>query len=216
MKTQNPWLGRMKGSAGNMTGCKVYDKNVLKAKAFEVSNPQTPLQVQQRNFFNEAMTVVNKMDEEVLRTLYGIAPKGMSRRSALAKLVLSKGAVSQGVKSLDWSAFKGIGNGSKTFVETTHFANVTDSSNVEWSEADLQISGGATPNIILVVCDKTAQEIKLVNTEVNASDEELAITDAAPELRGHEIYVYPTIEEKGKNVYLRGWGSFIVKTRAEK
>ena len=39
MKVQNPIIGRARGSAGGMTFCKNYDKNVARAKAFEVSNP---------------------------------------------------------------------------------------------------------------------------------------------------------------------------------
>ena len=47
-KVQNPIIGRAKGSAGGMTFSKNYDKNVMRAKAFEVNNPNTQAQQTQR------------------------------------------------------------------------------------------------------------------------------------------------------------------------
>ena len=88
MKIQSPWMGRIKGSAGNMTGCKVYDKNVMRAKAFEVSNPNTSAQQVRREFFSTALKVASSVSEEQLRSLFGQKPKAMSRRNALTKQLM--------------------------------------------------------------------------------------------------------------------------------
>ena len=88
MKIQSPWMGRIKGSAGNMTGCKVYDKNVMRAKAFEVTNPKTSAQQVRREFFSTSLKVSSSVSEEQLRSLFGQKPKAMSRRNELTKQLM--------------------------------------------------------------------------------------------------------------------------------
>lgn len=120
MKIQSPWMGRIKGSAGNMTGCKVYDKNVMRAKAFEVSNPNTPAQQTQRNFFKELTALCTDFSDEQLRTLFPQKPKTMSRRNAISKQISESYAVAGGVKSIDYSDIDTLGNASvMDFGETT-------------------------------------------------------------------------------------------------
>ena len=112
MKIQSPWMGRIKGSAGNMTGCKVYDKNVMRAKAFEVSNPNTPAQQTQRNFFKELTALCTDFSDEQLRTLCPQKPKTMSRRNAISKQISESYAVAGGVKSIDYADIDTLGNAS--------------------------------------------------------------------------------------------------------
>lgn len=120
MKIQSPWMGRIKGSAGNMTGCKVYDKNVMRAKAFEVSNPNTPAQQTQRNFFKELTALCTDFSEEQLRTLFPQKPKTMSRRNAIAKQISESYEINAGVKSIDYASIDTLGNASvMDFGETT-------------------------------------------------------------------------------------------------
>ena len=87
MKVQNPIIGRSRGSAGGMTFCKNYDKNVARAKAFEVSNPNTPAQQNQRTFFKGVSVVTSMFTPDELRTLFPQKPKAMSRRNALSKQI---------------------------------------------------------------------------------------------------------------------------------
>ena len=87
MKTQNPWMGRMKGSAGSMTGCKVYDKNVMRAKAFEVNNPKTQAQQTERGFFAQLIAAVATLSDAQLRTLYPQKPKTKSRVGTMFDLL---------------------------------------------------------------------------------------------------------------------------------
>ena len=110
MKTQNPWMGRVKGSAGNMTGCKVYDKNVLRAKAFEVSNPNTSAQQVQRDFFKQLAATCATFSEDELRFLFPQKPKSMSRRNAISKQLASVVVMVEGEKVLDFASIDTLGN----------------------------------------------------------------------------------------------------------
>jgi hypothetical protein len=112
MKVQNPIIGRSRGSAGGMTFCKVYDKNVARAKAFEVANPKTAAQTTQRNYFKELTALVATFTEEQLRFLFPNKPKAMSRRNALAKQLAEYFTLNAGVKSVDYASIDTIGNAS--------------------------------------------------------------------------------------------------------
>lgn len=112
MKIQSPWMGRIKGSAGQMTGCKVYDKNVLRAKAFEVSNPNTPAQQTQRKFFADLTALCSDFSDELLRTLFPQKPKTMSRRNAITKQIAVYNTMSGSDKVIDYANIDTLGNAS--------------------------------------------------------------------------------------------------------
>lgn len=216
MKIQSPWMGRVRGSAGNMTGSKVYDKNVMRAKAFEVSNPNTTAQQTERSFFAEVSQCVASVSEAELRSLFGVKPKGMSRRNALTKQVSEAYSIDGTSKTLDFSKLLAIGNGEKVDTNIYHAAQ-TDAEVIYDPAVDkLNVSNLAETNVIFVVFNVTKQKIVLVNTEFAAdaavqSDEVIYGQDD-----DDEQYIYPTCAVGGGNVYLRGFGSFIIKTRAEK
>ena len=112
-KVQNPVIGRAKASAGGMTFAKNYDKNVMRAKAFEVSNPKTAAQTNQRTFFAQVAAITQSVSDAELRSLFGQKPKGMSRRNALSKQIASANSVVDGQKIVDFSLLQAIGNGEK-------------------------------------------------------------------------------------------------------
>ena len=216
MKTQNPWMGRAKGSAGGMTASKVYNKNVLKAKAFEVNNPNTAAQQMQRMFFAEATKISNSFSEELLRTLFGQMPKGHSRRSELAAQLMITSTISQGQKHVNFAGIKQIGNGVKMNVAITHIEEAATASAVTWNKSDLNIPPGKTPNVLFVVMNKTKGTISVVNSSTLASVETANAITVCGLTAGEEAYIYPTIEINGENVATKAFGSFIIKTRAEK
>ena len=112
MKVQNPIIGRARGSAGGMTFCKNYDKNVARAKAFEVSNPKTQAQQTQRAFFAELTALCSDFSDEDLRVLFPNKPKSMSRRNALAKQIATSYEVNGTEKTIDYSDIDTLGNAS--------------------------------------------------------------------------------------------------------
>ena len=112
MKIQSPWMGRIRGSAGQMTGCKVYDKNVMRAKAFEVSNPNTPAQQTQRAFFASLTALCSDFSDELLRTLFPQKPKTMSRRNAITKQIAANWEMDDSAKVINFEGIDTLGNAS--------------------------------------------------------------------------------------------------------
>lgn len=110
MKVQNPIIGRARGSAGGMTFCKNYDKNVARAKAFEVNNPKTQAQQTQRDFFKQLTVLCADFSEDQLRTLFPSKPKTMSRRNALSKQIAQSYKVNGTEKTIDYADIDTLGN----------------------------------------------------------------------------------------------------------
>ena len=110
MKVQNPIIGRARGSAGGMTFCKNYDKNVARAKAFEVSNPNTQAQQTQRAFFAELTALCSDFSDDQLRFLFPSKPKTMSRRNALSKQIAQSYAIDGTKKTIDYADIDTLGN----------------------------------------------------------------------------------------------------------
>ena len=215
MKGQFPWINRSKGSAGSMTTCKINDKNVMRAKPFEVANPRTPAQVMQRNFLKEVSQIAASVTPEQLRTLFGVKPKTRSRRNELEKQIAAAYTIDNGVKSVDFSKLEAIGNGEKIDVEIKHVT--PEDTSLVWpfsTNPGLQeMPLGA--NFILVAFNATLKRIELYNeaTIKEERDLDLDITGALP--TEYEYYVYPTYATTGENVSSRSFGSFIIKVRKE-
>lgn len=110
MKVQNPIIGRARGSAGGMTFCKNYDKNVARAKAFEVSNPKTQAQQTQRAFFSELTALCSDFSEVQLRFLFPSKPKTMSRRNAISKQIAQSYSIDGTEKTIDFADIDTLGN----------------------------------------------------------------------------------------------------------
>ena len=216
MKIQSPWMGRVRGSAGNMTGCKIYDKNVMRAKAFEVSNPNTAAQQTERSFFAQVAECCASVSEEQLRSLFGVKPKSMSRRNELTKQVSKAYSIDGTSKTLDFSKLLSIGNGEKVNTPIAQITNgITGNDDVIQSEMFGDIDPTGT-NFIVVVFDSDNNTIHLVNTnllieEIETIDELVSYTSNTK-----NGFYYPTCAVGGGNVSRRGFGSFIIKTRAEK
>ena len=214
MKGQFPWIGRSRGSAGGMTTAKINDKNVMRAKAYEVTNPKTAAQVMQRDFFKQVQEVCASVTEDQLRSLFGVKPKTMTRRNALSKQIAAAYSVAGSTKSVDFSKLQAIGNGQK--VNTPIFK--VENGSFDTADFELQMFGqNATlnTNLILVQFDTDNNKIIVYNTNRAIN---LIIEDDINTIFGDDIitngYFYPTCAENGENVYQREFGSFTIKTRA--
>jgi hypothetical protein len=215
MKVQNPIIGRARGSAGGMTFCKNYDKNVARAKAFEVANPKTAAQTTQRNYFKQLSALVATVTDEQLRTLFGQKPKAMSRRNALSAQLAPANTTADNVKSIDFSKIGAIGNGVKIGVAMYHVASVVNQDyTLEETAETLCIPAGSSANLVMVIFNKTTNNIILANTSLSLADQDFNPTNYGCAV-GDEIYFYPSVEIQGQNIQTRGFGSFIIKTRAE-
>lgn len=161
MKGQFPWIGRSRGSAGGMTTAKINDKNVMRAKAYDVSNPNTPAQKMQRDFFKQVQKVSASVTEDQLRSLFGVKPKTMTRRNALSKQIASAYTITNGVKSVDFSKLLAIGNGEKINVPIVPIIEGNGDYNVIWPGSNYKQSQGENTTLILVVFDETNSKIVL-------------------------------------------------------
>lgn len=214
MKTQNPIIGRAKGSAGGMTFSKNYDKNVARAKAFEVSNPKTTAQTTERSFFAEVMKLVSSVSEDQLRSIFSVKPKTKSRRNALTSQITAAYSVDGTTKSVDLSKLQAIGNGEKVF--TIFFDGFFSNDGINFTPTE-EMFGNVKldeANAIVVLMSKE-YGIQIINSELLL--EELTETTELSNFGAKEdveYFGYVTCSEVGENVYGKPFGTFKIKTRA--
>lgn len=214
MKIQSPWMGRIKGSAGNMTGCKVYDKNVMRAKAFEVSNPNTPAQQTQRAFFASLTNLCSDFSEAQLRTLFPAKPKTMSRRNAISKQIAQSNTMDGTAKVIDFEDIDTLGNASvMDFGMTTcEFSNgninvVLDNS----VKANLQY---ADNDFIAAIVNETKGTISLTTENGEVSDGTMICAIPSGWETTDTIHAIPFItESKNGAIATVGFGTLGVITR---
>lgn len=214
MKTQNPWMGRARGSAGNMTSSKVYDKNVMRAKAFEVNNPKTTAQTNERNFFAECQDFCSKTSEETLRRIFSLKPKSKSRRNELLSQILKCSSISVNRKVLNLSKLESVGNGPKVNTPFMNSLSVYDELGFTPTQ-EMFGSNASVDSTLFFVAYNEDKGVQIINTGCSYEDlsaqstlGSLGITDEA------EYFGYLTIAVDGK-WYNPGEDSNItVKTRA--
>lgn len=216
MKTQNPWMGRARGSAGNMTSSKVFDKNVMRAKAFEVNNPKTAAQTNERNFFAEAQKICQTVSEEQLRSLFGVKPKSKSRRNALLTQLLGMFDPATTPKAFDPEKFTSIGSGSKVNVPFIDGREPKEYICDTPTLADLGKNATVSSILYLVLFEVNAKKIIIFNTKIGLEDWSDTLTLEDLGIEDGYYFGYLTIAEDGSASSDRSFGSFIIKTRAEK
>lgn len=214
MKIQSPWMGRIRGSAGNMTGCKVYDKNVMRAKAFEVANPNTSAQQTQRAFFASLTALCTDFSDEQLRTLFPQKPKTMSRRNAITKQIAENYDIDGTTKSIDFSTIDTLGNAPVMDFGTTSCAFSNGSIAVV---LDNSVKGNqqlAGYDFVAAIVNETQGEIYLGTDNGEVSDGSILITPPANWETTDTIHAIPLIlnSNDGK-VAMVGFGTISVIKR---
>ena len=214
MKVQNPIIGRATGSAGGMTFSKVYDKNVARAKAFEVNNPKTTAQQTQRAFFAELTALCSDFSDDQLRFLFPNKPKTMSRRNAISKQIAESYTVDGTTKSIDFADIDTLGNAPvMDFGETTCESNgsafvVTLNNSVKQNQTF------AENDFVCVMINITKREISL--TPSCAAVSVGTLTPAIPTTWSleDEVNAIPLItNSKGGKIALVGFGSLATAER---
>lgn len=209
-------MGRVRGSAGNMTGSKVYDKNVMRAKAFEVSNPNTTAQQIERSFFTVVSQCVSSVSEAELRSLFGVKPKGMSRRNALTKQVSEAYSIDGTTKTLDFSKLLAIGNGEKIDVPIVPITEGIGDENVTWPNTVYDYDNEGIATLVAVGFDSTTQTIHFSLIDFPYNEGEELDGDVLTGVIKGDGYGYLTCVVGGGNYVEKGFGTFIMKTRAVK
>ena len=216
MKTQNPWMGRFRGSAGNMTGCKVYDKNVLRAKAFEVANPNTQAQQVQRNFFKSLSQLVATFSDEQLRTLFSQKPKAMSRRNALSRQIAGDYDLDNGQKIIDFTKITTLGN-----AQTMDFGNTI----CENSRAGIQVTLDSVVSnntslqpyhFIVALVNATRGQIYMPLVSATVQTGNITIDSPSNWDTSDDVFAIPFVTNSMTDVATVGFGTLAITKRPEK
>ena len=212
-------LGGFKGTVGTVIGSSWNGIAYMKGKPQSVKNPRTDAQVQQRNFFKEVQGLVSQLSDEQLTSLFPSVTRGMTRRNMLTRQLSAAVATVDDVKTVDLSTLEGIGNGER--IDSPMLESlVSDTNGVLdiFAEPEVAVAIGkpAEANFIAVAYNITQKRIGIFNTEVTDPNMGVEIPVGNWGEVGDSVRFYLTYAAKGENVYLRGFGSFIIKTRAEK
>lgn len=215
MKVQNPIIGRARGSAGGMTFCKNYDKNVARAKAFEVQNPKTQAQQTQRDFFASLTALCTDFSDDQLRFLFPSKPKTMSRRNAISKQIAQSYSIAGTVKSIDFEDIDTLGNAPVMDfgVTTCEFSNghinvVLDAS----VQANQSLAGY---DFVAAIVNETKGAISLTTENGEVSDGSIIMDIPSGWETTDTIHAIPLItNSKGGKVAIVGFGSMAVTKRS--
>ena len=212
-------LGGFKGTVGTVIGSSWNGIAYMKGKPQSVKNPRTDAQVQQRNFFKEVQGLVSQLSDEQLTSLFPSVTRGMTRRNMLTRQLSAAAAVVDDVKTVDLSILEGIGNGER--IDSPMLESlVTETNGVNDIYAEVAaaeaIGKPAEANFIAVAYNITQKRIGIFNTNVTDPSMGVSVPVGSWGEVGNSVRFYLTYAAKGENVYLRGFGSFIIKTRAEK
>ena len=212
-------LGGFKGKVGTVIGSSWNGIAYMKGLPQSVRNPRTDAQVQQRNFFKELQGLVSQLSDEQLASLFPSVNRGMTRRNMLTRQIAACADVVDDAKTVNLSLLEGIGNGER--IDSPMLESVVTLTNdvkdfyVEPAAAE-QIGKPAEANFIVVAYNITQKKIGIFNTEETDPSMGVTVPVGSWAEVGDTVRFYLTYAAKGENVYLRGFGSFIIKTRPEK
>ena len=212
-------LGGFRGTVGTVVGSSWNGIAYMKGKPQSVKNPKTDAQLQQRGFFRDLQQLVAQLSDEQLASLFPTVTRGMTRRNMLTRQLAATAAVTDDVKAVDLAQLEGIGNGERidSPMLQTVITELDDQLTIgaEASEAEA-IGKPAEANFIAVAYNITKRKIGVFNTDVTDPSMGVSVPVGNWAEQGDTVRFYLTYATSGQNVYLRGFGSFIIKTRAEK
>ena len=212
-------LGGFRGTVGTVVGSTWNGVAYMKGKPQSVKNPRSDAQVQQRTFFKEVQALVAQLSDEQLASLFPSVTRGMTRRNMLTRQISACADYTDDAKTFDLALLEGIGNGERidSPILESLVSEIDGSLAIYAEEAAAETIGkpeGA--NFIAVAYNVTQKKVTIFNTNVTDTSEGVTIPVGNWAEEGDSVRFYLTYASKGENVYLRGFGSFIIKTRAEK
>lgn len=177
MKTQNPWMGRAKKSAGGMTATKFGQDNILRSKPLEVTNPNTEAQQTQRNFFKLLIAFVSLFIPDFLKSLFPNRPPKRTRRAELAAQLAPLYEVVAGVKTLDLSSIARLGNGKKGAFkcQSVTYSAQDQNLSIGWENSyDKNILGTGiyNPTLFFIIFANDGSFLRILKTDFTVSDDE--------------------------------------------
>jgi hypothetical protein len=212
-------LGGFKGKVGTVIGASWNGIAYMRGLAQSVKNPKTAAQLQQRAYFKDLQGLVGQLTDEQLQSLFPTVMRGMTRRNMLTRQLAAAAVVTDDVKAVDLAQMEGIGNGER--IDSPMLESLVseiDGSLAIYAEAAAAEAIGkpAEANFIAVAYNVTKRKIGVFNTDVTDPSLGVSVPVGNWAEEGDSVRFYLTYAASGENVYLRGFGSFIIKTRAEK
>jgi hypothetical protein len=212
-------LGGFKGKVGTVIGASWNGIAYMRGLAQSVKNPKTAAQLQQRAYFKDLQGLVGQLTDEQLQSLFPTVMRGMTRRNMLTRQLAAAAVVTDDVKAVDLAQLEGIGNGER--IDSPMLESLVseiDGSLAIYAEAAAAEAIGkpAEANFIAVAYNVTKRKIGVFNTDVTDPSLGVSVPVGNWAEEGDSVRFYLTYAAKGENVYLRGFGSFIIKTRPEK
>ena len=212
-------LGGFRGKVGTVIGASWNGIAYMKGLPQSQKDPKTTAQLSQRSFFREIQRLVGQLSAEQLASLYPSITTGKTRRNMLVHQLAAAAAVVDDVKTVDLSLMEGIGSGERINSPMLE-SMVSDTNGVldiyAEPEAAVLIGKPAEANFIAVAYNITQKKIGIFNTDVTDPSMGVSVPVGNWAEQGDSVRFYLTYAASGENVYLRGFGSFIIKTRAEK
>ena len=212
-------LGGFKGKVGTVIGSSWNGIAYMRGLAQSVKNPKTAAQLQQRAYFKDLQGLVGQLTDEQLQSLFPTVMRGMTRRNMLTRQLAAAAVATDDVKAVDLAQLEGIGNGER--IDSPMLESLVseiDGSLAIYAEAAAAEAIGkpAEANFIAVAYNVTKRKIDVFNTDVTDPSLGVSVPVGNWAEEGDSVRFYLTYAAKGENVYLRGFGSFIIKTRPEK
>ena len=209
-------LGGFNGKVGSVVGASWKGISYMRGIAQSIKNPKTEAQVMQRDYFAQLAQITAQLSNEQLASLFPNSVKGKTRRNLLQQQLNKCAVTTDGMKRVDLSLLEGIGNGKR--IESPMLScTVSEGMAMQVEAASLLAIGKpVTANFIVVAYNLTQGKLGVFNTPVTATDANLEIDVRSWAEAGDQVRFYLTYAESGKDVSTKGFGSFIIKTRAEK
>ncbi len=216
-------LGGFSGKVGTVIGSSWKGISYMKGRAQSIKNPKTAAQVMQRNFFAQLTSLASQLSDDQLRSLFPQSVKSKTRRNLLHSQLSACAVTDDGMKSIDLSQLEGIGNGEKinSPMLTTEILEMGGPDGfsigfiIEYDDLKA-IDKPADANFIIVAYNVTKGRIGIFNTPYTGTDFNIDAQTKGWGDIGDTVRFYITYAASGENVSMRGFGSFIIKTRKAK
>ncbi len=215
-KIKSGILGGFNGKVGSVIGASWKGISYMRGIAQSIKNPKTEAQVMQRDYFAQLTQMASQLSNEQLASLFPNSVKGKTRRNLLQQQLGKCAVTADGVKRVDLGLLEGIGNG-KRIDSPMLSCTVSEGLAITVEADDLRAIGKpVTANFIVVAYNVTQGKLGVFNTPVTGTDANLDINVKGWGEADDTVRCYLSYAESGEDVSARGFGSFIIKTRAEK
>lgn len=216
-------LGGFSGKVGTVIGSSWKGISYMKGRAQSTRNPKTAAQTMQRTYFKQLAALIAQLSDEQIHALFPHSVKGMTPRNILMKQLDACAVITDDVKSVDLSLLEGIGNGDKINspmlekqIEDCGDIGLPMLSVVLTADELAAIGKPDAANFILVAYNTTKSEITIINTDLASAEYDTPILTPKSWEVGDVVRGYLTYAASGEDVSMRGFGSFIIKTRKAK